>query len=69
MEENKEKTCTHENYRYLNRYPQADGTEDIIFIDFICKNCDKKLVTREKCVSATWTHVYDKEWGEIHGYK
>lgn len=61
--------CSHDKYKYINKNPQADGIEDIIFIDIICENCMKVLVSREECISASSTTVHDKEWGKSHNFK
>ena len=64
-----ENICQHDKFKYTNKNPEADGIEDVIFIEIICETCNKILVTIEECISASSTIIHDKEWGKRHDFR
>jgi len=49
--------------------PGADGIGDVRIFEIVCNICNRVLVIRSECISATSTTVNDKTWGDKNGYK
>ena len=61
--------CDHKKYIRKTRNPDADGIDDVIFVDYKCCFCDHVLGTSSHCISADYMEVYDLKWGEREGIK
>ena len=60
--------CTHINYITKRRNLNADGIEDVIFVDYICSECKSVLASASYCISADYMDVYDLNWGKREGF-
>lgn len=58
-----ERSCSHPSYYRTIRNPDADGIDDVIFIDLICTTCSKLLACESMCISSDYRDVYDEQWG------
>jgi hypothetical protein len=61
--------CKHVKYNRKRRDEDADGIEDVIFVDYICCDCKKVLASASYCISADYMDVYDSSWGKSNGFE
>lgn len=53
--------CIHQN----NQIKQLDSTmddDDTLVFEWRCLDCNKLLIKRYECISATWHEIYDQEF-------
>jgi hypothetical protein len=61
------KSCVHVKWRYVNLTPDADGIGDVVLIDLVCSECNRRLAQESQCISAGGMEIFDQEWAARHG--